>query len=284
MRPRRKSRQKKLQSDLPWTRRGEHFKRPMIDIHYPMYAIGAMQENLPMTKALDETLLKSYRRAGEEVGYWAERFRQSIERNGGRATVKRMLKQNGAANRKGFDALLEANRIDLSVEHLVCSSRFRQLFTKAELAVAAERLKEARKNAARRARKRERLFPDELEAGRTYSEGARKTVRVNRFEREPAARKACVNLHGLDCVVCGFNFERRYGKIGAGFIHVHHLKPVALSRGTYVVDPKHDLRPVCPNCHAMLHRPRKLMAIEKLRGRLQKTEPGTLPKTRKKRA
>jgi predicted HNH restriction endonuclease len=50
------------------------------------------------------------------------------------------------------------------------------------------------------------------------------------------------------------NFEDTYGPIGKGFIHVHHLRPLASVEAEYDVDPVADLRPVCPNCHAMLHR------------------------------
>jgi 5-methylcytosine-specific restriction protein A len=56
-----------------------------------------------------------------------------------------------------------------------------------------------------------------------------------------------------------------YGDIGKGFIHVHHLKPVSQIGETYEVDPINDLRPVCPNCHAMLHRPEETLTIEELK-------------------
>ena len=50
------------------------------------------------------------------------------------------------------------------------------------------------------------------------------------------------------------NFEAIYGAIGRDFIHVHHLIPLSEVGDTYEVDPIEDLRPVCPNCHAMLHK------------------------------
>jgi HNH endonuclease len=109
------------------------------------------------------------------------------------------------------------------------------------------------------------LFPNELESGVTYSEGARKQVVVNAFERDPKARRACLDHHGYDCAVCGFNFEANYGERGKGFIHVHHLKPMSLTDGEYALKPVTDLRPVCPNCHAMLHRGERVLSIEELR-------------------
>ena len=59
---------------------------------------------------------------------------------------------------------------------------------------------------------------------------------------------------GCQCTVCGLNFEKKYGEIGKDFIHVHHIVPLNQIGKEYVVDFKNDLIPVCPNCHAMLHR------------------------------
>lgn len=50
------------------------------------------------------------------------------------------------------------------------------------------------------------------------------------------------------------NFFDFYGEIGEGFIHVHHLTPIHQIGKEYKVNYKEDLAPVCPNCHAMLHR------------------------------
>ena len=45
-------------------------------------------------------------------------------------------------------------------------------------------------------------------------------VEVNRYERDPRARSACLAHYGTRCVVCGLDFAERYGQIGQGFIHV----------------------------------------------------------------
>ena len=60
-----------------------------------------------------------------------------------------------------------------------------------------------------------------------------------------------------------------YGKIGEGFIHVHHLLELSVIKKEYKVDPINDLRPVCPNCHAMLHRKKPAYSIEELRNVIQ---------------
>jgi len=91
------------------------------------------------------------------------------------------------------------------------------------------------------------------------------SVLVNRFERNRQARAECIKSFGTACSVCGFDFEKRYGNIGKGFIHVHHLTPVSQVGKDYKIDPSRDLRPVCPNCHEMLHsRPNTPLSIEEL--------------------
>ncbi|UPL23054.1 HNH endonuclease [Alcaligenes faecalis] len=101
------------------------------------------------------------------------------------------------------------------------------------------------------------------EVSETFIEGAKKTITVNSYERNSAARNACIKEHGVICVVCDFNFELTYGERGKGFIHVHHLRPLAELGQEYEVDPINDLRPVCPNCHAMLHQ-KENISIEQL--------------------
>jgi 5-methylcytosine-specific restriction protein A len=214
---------------------------------------------------LTAAFIDNYQLAGKEVGYWGHRFLQAVKRNGGLANAKRMLLPRNDGQRKGLDALLEANRPDLTVEATVLQLKFRGLFTAAEIATAQERLGEFGKVITVHIASWQRLFPDELDPGKKYVEGAKKQVRVNAYERDPKARKACLKHYGYDCVVCGFNFQSRFGNIGKDFIHVHHLKPQALTDGEYEFDPVTDLRPVCPNCHAMLHRGESVLSIEELR-------------------
>lgn len=96
-------------------------------------------------------------------------------------------------------------------------------------------------------------LPEEVEAN-TYFEGVKKTITINAYERNSEARLKCLEYYGTNCEICGFNFEDTYGKIGKGYIHVHHLTPLSEIAEEYELDPIRDLRPVCPNCHAMLHK------------------------------
>ena len=100
---------------------------------------------------------------------------------------------------------------------------------------------------------------------RNTSEGSVTTVTVNKFERSPKARRECIDHYGAKCSACGIDFGERYGKHGKGFIHVHHLKPLKEIRKTYKVDPIEDLRPVCPNCHAMIHCREEMLTIEQIK-------------------
>jgi predicted HNH restriction endonuclease len=52
---------------------------------------------------------------------------------------------------------------------------------------------------------------------------------------------------------------------------VHHLRPLSGIAEEYEIDPVEDLRPVCPNCHAMLHRKTPPYTIDELRLRLSIT-------------
>jgi hypothetical protein len=92
-----------------------------------------------------------------------------------------------------------------------------------------------------------RLYPNEVDPGRMYREGAVYQVTVNAYERDPKARSACIEYYGPTCVVCGFRFGAVYGTLAEGFIHVHHVRPLSEIGEEYEVDPIEDLRPVCAN-------------------------------------
>jgi len=97
------------------------------------------------------------------------------------------------------------------------------------------------------------------------SEGAKRTIVVNSYERNRQAIELCKKHFGTNCSICGFDFELEYGEIGKGYIHVHHLTPVSEIGKEYEIDPIKDLRPVCPNCHSMLHRNRNTLTIDELK-------------------
>ena len=113
----------------------------------------------------------------------------------------------------------------------------------------------------------EDILPNEISEDFDYSliEGAIKKVTTNAYERNPKARAECIKIYGVACVCCGFNFQKKYGDIGQDFIHVHHVRLLSEIRKEYRVNPKEDLRPVCPNCHAMIHRKVPPFSVEEIK-------------------
>ncbi|PAT01008.1 hypothetical protein CI105_08880 [Candidatus Izimaplasma bacterium ZiA1] len=92
----------------------------------------------------------------------------------------------------------------------------------------------------------------------TSKDGRKVLVHSYKYERNPANRKRAIEYHGTTCHVCGFDFFEKYGKLGEGFIEVHHRVPLYMENGEPInVNPIKDLVPVCSNCHRMLHRSRK---------------------------
>ena len=104
-----------------------------------------------------------------------------------------------------------------------------------------------------------------------FKEGASKKVEVSIYKRSIEARQKCIELKGYICCICGFDFEKTYGFVGRGFIHIHHLKQLSKMNNEYIVNPETDLVPVCPNCHSMLHTKKPAITIEELKSYLNRS-------------
>jgi predicted HNH restriction endonuclease len=109
------------------------------------------------------------------------------------------------------------------------------------------------------------IMPGEIANSSNLIEGAVRQITVNAYERNPEAKKQCLQYYGTTCLVCGFSFGAVYGPLADGFIHVHHVKPLSEIGQEYEVDPVADLRPVCPNCHALIHLGGECRSIEDVR-------------------
>lgn len=110
---------------------------------------------------------------------------------------------------------------------------------------------------------------EEVELEKIY-EGSVTQIIVNNYERNPKARKECLEHYGARCVVCNFAFAEKYGPIAAGFMVVHHLTPLSARGERYEVDPIKDLKPVCPNCHAVIHKKVPPFTIEEMQEKISK--------------
>lgn len=115
---------------------------------------------------------------------------------------------------------------------------------------------------------------DEEMQNERFSEGKISQLLVNRYERNPVNRELCLATNGYTCKICGFDFENEYGVIGHNYIHVHHIKMVSTFGGEYYLDPIKDLIPVCPNCHAMLHRKNPPIMPEELKEIINRNRNG----------
>lgn len=112
---------------------------------------------------------------------------------------------------------------------------------------------------------------EEINPSSRLPEGARRRLYVNAYERNPTARRLCLEHYGMMCNVCGFRFAKFYGHTGDGFIEVHHIVPLSQVGPGYKVDPVRDLRPVCSNCHSIIHRRRPAFTLAEVRTFLTRT-------------
>ncbi len=108
-------------------------------------------------------------------------------------------------------------------------------------------------------------LPEEVAESPTLYEGAVRQVTVNAYERSSEARLLCIAARGTTCCICTFNFGAVYGPEAEGYIHVHHVRLLSEAGGEYKVHPIKDLRPVCPNCHAVLHLGGHCRSIEEVK-------------------
>ena len=107
-------------------------------------------------------------------------------------------------------------------------------------------------------------IPEEINPKEIW-EGARTSIQVNRFERSRKAREQCLMHYGYACFACETVLEDVYGILAKEFIHVHHVVPLAEINSRYKISPVDDLRPLCPNCHAIVHRQKDPLSVDELK-------------------
>ena len=117
-------------------------------------------------------------------------------------------------------------------------------------------------------------YEDDLDNNEFYESRPEGKVRVRystQYERDSLNRRIAIQMHGTKCQICGFDFEKFYGKRGEGYIEVHHIKPLYVNHEEMAVNPKTDLICVCSNCHRMFHRKRDYVPTpEELREEIQR--------------
>jgi hypothetical protein len=102
-----------------------------------------------------------------------------------------------------------------------------------------------------------------------YSEGLRMSREIYFFSRNPRLAKAAKEKYGLVCMVCAFDFVKKYGNLGRGYAECHHLSPLSErppSQWTKTITTNVDeVAVLCANCHRMIHRRRRAMTLDDLR-------------------
>lgn len=94
-------------------------------------------------------------------------------------------------------------------------------------------------------------------------------------KRSRQLRTAAIEYYKKDdsklyCEVCGFCFEEHYGRLGQGFIEIHHEDPIYQYSDDgferYISAAVSKVKPLCANCHRMIHRNSKRpLSIQELK-------------------
>jgi hypothetical protein len=71
------------------------------------------------------------------------------------------------------------------------------------------------------------------------------------------------------CEVCDFSFEEAYGPVGKAFIIAHHVELLG-SRRRASRTTLEDIKLICANCHAMIHKQAPPFLLAELRAKLNR--------------
>ena len=93
--------------------------------------------------------------------------------------------------------------------------------------------------------------------------------------RSQRLRDAAVDYYSdsgrIPCHACEFDFSSAYDVIGQGYVQIHHLIPVSFLSGEPLdlEEALANVRPLCANCHQMVHTKRPPLPIEEIKSRLR---------------
>lgn len=110
---------------------------------------------------------------------------------------------------------------------------------------------------------------------RTITEGQLKTRTEEYRSRSTLLRNEAFSHYShngvIDCHACGFDFSMAYPGLGDKTIQIHHLKPVSYMRGEALSlkEALENVRPLCANCHLIVHKKHPPFPINELKSILQ---------------
>lgn len=106
-------------------------------------------------------------------------------------------------------------------------------------------------------------------------QGRQREITSKAYERSDAVRKAAIKRYRREddhivCYICDFDFLEVYGDRGRDYIEIHHEIPLCENEGeeieVFLHDAVENVKPVCSNCHRMIHRSRNsILSIEEMK-------------------
>lgn len=226
------------------------------------------------TSKIKSELVRVFNPTGEDNEILASRsdtkFTQKVRNLMGSHYDSNGMNINTKKDTKGFFSLTSQGEKLVENNRDYLSSLFNNVFS-------YERQKElASKIHSVQGKKRKLVLYDENDFIFEGKSDSKKTV-VR--ERSKKLRDAAIQHYSIDgrikCAVCGFDFYEFYGSHGEGYIQIHHENPIYQYSNegfkSYLKDAIENTKPLCSNCHCMIHRKRShILTIEELKAIIKK--------------
>lgn len=236
----------------------------LIPALYVVYKEGSAS-----TTTIIKELIKVFKPSGEDAEILSGRSDTKFSQK-----VRNLTGSHSSTNKFGELTIKDDSKFTLTSEGISfveenidqCEYIFSNFFTYEENISVAEKLHKSSN------KKHKLLIYSEDDF---VKEGKAKTKNSKVKARSEKLRQAAIDYYRtptghLKCCICGFDFEDTYGDIGKDYIQIHHEHPVCQydDEGvkTFIQDAVNNVKPLCANCHCMIHRKKKsVLSIEELK-------------------